>query len=101
MRSAPARNTGLLCRRREKLQELLAGSRQNHLVANRLDVLHIDLDLRFPESMSKVVSVGDVFFELNPEGEDIPSLFVELKFVHCAELLSLRTDYLPSDNLRT
>jgi hypothetical protein len=51
--------------------------------------------------MSEVVFVRDVFFEPNLDGQDAPTLFVELNVVDTAQLVSLRTDYLLSDDLRT
>jgi len=64
-------------------------------------MLYFDHDFGLPESMPEVVSFGNILFELNPNGKDAPSLFIELNVVYAADLLPLRIDYLSTDDLGT
>jgi hypothetical protein len=95
---AGGRHSAFSRRGGDKPQDLLTGSSKNHLVAYGLDVLHTDEDFCLPESMPKVVFISHFFVELNPDGQDVPPLLVELDVVDRAQLVPLGTDYLFSDD---
>lgn len=83
------------------MREIFARTGQNHLVTDGLNVFHVDWDLGLPKSMPHVERVGDVLFELDYDGDNVPPFLVELNIVNYTEPIPLRTDDLFSHDFRT